>query len=205
MEQTNNAVARRKSSSGENGVYGVVSQSISKKFTFHLDTELGPSEDYRELSNILLDATEYDEVHLLINGPGGYLSTCAQLVNLIQNCAANVTGHLIGPSASAHTFIFLACPSWVVYPHSSLMLHSYSGGVYEKGRNILLSAQATQNFFEEFVQEIYYPFLTEEEVDLIVDGKDLHLHAKDIMPRLERLVAYRETVLASINEPTSVN
>lgn len=201
-----NVIARRKSGNGEVEGYGTVVQAVSHKYTFHLDTELGAPENYRELSTILMNAGPEDEINLFLNGPGGYLSTCAQLVNLIQNSDALVTAHLMGPIASAHTFIFLACNSWVVYPHSSLMMHSYSGGVYEKGKEIIKSALATQSFFEELVQEIYYPFLTEEEVDMIIDGKDIHMQAKEVSKRLIPLVEYRATLASRVqDEPEVIN
>lgn len=201
-----NVIARRKSNTGESEGYGTVSEIVVRKYTFHLDTELGPPENYRELSTILMNAGPDDEVNLFLNGPGGYLSTCAQLVNLIQNSDALVTAHLMGPIASAHTFIFLACNSWVVYPHSSLMMHSYSGGVYEKGKEIIKSALATQSFFEELVQEVYYPFLTEAEVDMIIDGKDIHMQAKEVSKRLTPLVAYRASLAgAAMEEPEVIN
>lgn len=194
-------IARRKP--GDNATaYGTVVQAISNKYTFHLDDAIGPVHEYRDLTRVLLSATEHDEVEIILNGPGGYLDTCSQLVNLIQACSAEVTGILTGPIASAHTFIFLACHSWIVYPHTSMMAHSYSGSVYEKGKEIMKSAQATQIFFEELVNEIYYPFYTEEEVDLILDNKDVHLHAKEITKRLDNLVAYR--LIQQQDKPISV-
>lgn len=197
MNARNISYIGKKSDGSAGYVYGTVKQEARNIYTFHLDNELIEPEAYRDLFTILQDMGELDEMNLMINAPGGRLDACAQMVNLIQNTKGTVIGHLCGPSASAHTFIFLACQSWVVYPHSSMMLHCYSGGVYEKGHEILKSAKATQFFFEELVSDVYYPFCTEEEIALILDNKDIHIHAKEIDERLIRLLEYREKEAAA--------
>lgn len=190
----------KKSGESAGYVYGTVKQESRSIYTFHLDNELEQPSFYRDLFTILQDMGEQDEMHLMINAPGGRLDTCAQMVNLIQNCEGTVVGHLLGPTASAHTFIFLACHAWVVYPHASMMAHSYSGGVYEKGHEILKTARATHKFFEELVMDVYYPFYSEEEIDQIMDNKDIHIHSKDIHDRLENLQKYRETAIEQMTK-----
>ncbi|WLW41291.1 hypothetical protein LPEKDOOE_00206 [Salmonella phage KKP 3953] len=70
----------------------------SNEYTFFFDEELGSPDEYRDLSMILMQAGEDDEINLMINGPGGYVDTAAQLSNLIANCRGTVIGHLLGPS-----------------------------------------------------------------------------------------------------------
>ncbi len=195
----------RKSDGSAGHVYGTVKQEARNIYTFHLDNELIDPAAYRDLFSILRDMGENDEMHLMINAPGGRLDTCAQMVNLIQNTSGTVIGHLLGPSASAHTFILLACHAWVIYPHSSMMAHSYSGGVYEKGNEILKSAQATHKFFEELVTDVYYPFYTEEEIETILDNKDIHIHSKDIEGRLERVLEYRDKLEEELAKKLTIN
>lgn len=169
----------------------------SYKYDYHLDTGLEEIELYRDLTEVLANATEYDEVHLYINGPGGYVSSCLQIVNLIQNCRAQVVGHLLGYCRSAHSFIFLACHSFVVYHNAELMAHNYSGGAWGKGNEVIEMAEANKRIFNRLVDDVYYPFFTEEEVDSIRDNRDIWLSgSEEIMPRIERLVEYREKLAA---------
>lgn len=168
----------------------------SYKYDYHLDTELGFPHEYRDLTNILANATENDEVHLYINGPGGYVTTCLQIVNLIQNCRATVVGHLLGFCRSAHSFIFLACHEFVVYHNSEIMAHCYSGGSWGKGQEIVQHATATREIFERLVTDVYYPFYTEEEVASIMDNRDIYINgSENLMPRINRLVDYRVKLL----------
>ena len=85
------------------------------------------------------------------------------------------------------------------------MAHSYSGGVYEKGNEILKSAQATHKFFEELVTDVYYPFYTEEEIETILDNKDIHIHSKDIEGRLERVLEYRDKLEEELAKKLTIN
>lgn len=180
-----------------------VVSSPSYKYEYHLDTELGEIHEYRDLSEILANATEQDEVHLYINGPGGYVQSCLQIVNMIQNCRALVVGHLLGYCRSAHSFIFLSCHSFVVYHNAEIMAHNYSGGAWGKGSEILEMAEANRRIYNRLVDDIYYPFFTEEEVDSIRDNRDIWLSgAEDIMPRIERLVEYREQLAKDREEAT---
>lgn len=193
MNARNTFTVSSEEAEGAPSVFITVKQESRNIYTCYLDDELDAPRYHRELFSLIQNMGENDEMHLMINAPGGRLDTCSQLVNLIQNTQGTVVGHLLGPSASAHSFIFLACHEWVVYPHSSLMAHCYSGGIYEKGNEILKSAKATQFFFEELVSDVYYPFYTEEEIEDILDNKDIHIHAKDITERLQRVVEFRES------------
>ena len=146
-----------------------VESIVSNVYTYYFDEELGEPSDYRELSNILMSAEETDTVNLIINGPGGDVSTAAQLTSLIQNSRATVIGHLVGPSASAYCSIFLACHGWVVHPSSNLMAHTFPGGVYEKGSVIKKSLEAISRLVEDMMLDLYVPFFSIEEVTDMVE------------------------------------
>lgn len=162
-------------------------------YDYYLDTELGLPHEYRDLYDILITACEDDVVNLFINGPGGYCNTCYQLVNLIRNCKASVIGHLVGRAYSAHSFIFLACHEWSVYPHAEFMAHSYSGGAWGKGIEILQQAKSNMQAFKGLVEGIYYPFLNREEVDELLDNnKDFWITSdEELISRLDCLDQFR--------------
>lgn len=168
----------------------------SNEYTFFFDEELGPPDEYRDLSMILMQAGEDDEINLMINGPGGYVDTAAQLSNLIANCRGTVIGHLLGPSASAYCTIFLSCHGWVVHPHATLMAHQFSGGFAEKGHEIRKAYDSYSTFVEYMMLDIYYPFFSIEEIEEILkDNKNIYLSSKDINVRIERLAKYREGLI----------
>lgn len=172
----------------------------SNEYHYYFDQELGEPCLYRDLSQTLVQAHDGDVINLMINGPGGYVSTATQLVNLIANSRATVVGHLLGPSASAYTSIFLACHAWVVHPHATLMAHTFTGGFYEKGTEIGRSLNSFEEFMDDFMADIYYPFYTEEELeDIIKNNRNLYLNSKEINRRLETVVEYRKAEFEKAN------
>lgn len=174
----------------------------TNEYTFYFDQELGPAEDYRDLSMILVQANEGDVVNLMINGPGGYVDTAAQLSNLISNCRGTVIGHLLGPSASAYCTIFLSCHGWVVHPHSTLMGHTFSGGFCEKGHEIKKAYESYNTFVEDMMLDIYYPFFSIEEIEAMVkENKNIYLNSKEINKRIETLADHREEMLKNSQKP----
>lgn len=166
---------------------------VVNEYTFHFDCELGPAEDYRDLSQVLFEASPDDTINLLINGPGGHVDTAAQLVNLIINCKGTVIGHLVGPSASAYCSIFLACHAWVVHPHATLMAHTFSGGFCEKGNEIRKSYESYTKFVEDMMIDLYYPFFSLEEISSMTDhNKNIYLNSEEIIKRINILAEHRQ-------------
>ncbi|WP_349043588.1 ATP-dependent Clp protease proteolytic subunit [Brucella melitensis] len=174
----------------------------SNEYTFFFDEELGSPDEYRDLSMILMQAGEDDEINLMINGPGGYVDTAAQLSNLIANCRGTVIGHLLGPSASAYCTIFLSCHGWVVHPHATLMGHTFSGGFCEKGQEIKKAYESYNQFVEDMMLDIYYPFFSIEEIEAMVkENKNIYLNSKEINKRIETLADHREEMLKNSQKP----
>lgn len=162
-------------------------------YDYYLDGVLGDTEEYRDLFSVLGSAGPEDTINLHINGPGGYLHTAMQIVNLIRTTEADVIAHLVGHAYSAHSLIFLSCNAWVVHPFSDIMIHAYSGGAWGKGQEIIQQAAAGMEVFKSLATEIYYPFLTEQEVDDLFRNQDFWLtDVSNILERLERLTEFRK-------------
>lgn len=156
--------------------------------TYFLDTGIGEASEYRDLSQILLNAPETDVIRLMINGPGGYLDTAIQLCNLIQTSEAHVEAHILGDACSAQGMIALACHSWVTYPSSRVMLHTYRGGLYGKEPELITSLEANKIRINTFLRGLATDFCTEQElVDMIENGKDIWIQGEDLLARFQNL------------------
>lgn len=162
--------------------------TIGNIHTYFLDENIGEASQYRDLSLLLMTAPEQDTVRLMINGPGGYLTTAVQLCNLIQSCDALVEAHILGDALSAQGMIALACDSWYTYPTSRVMLHTYRGGVYGKAPEIRQSVEADTIQINTFLRDLATHFCTEQELyDMIEHGKDIWLQGEDLTNRLGAL------------------
>lgn len=180
-------------------------QQVLNVYDFYLDDAVSDVTNYRDLCQILIGMQETDTLNIYINSPGGLVDTMVQIVNLIQNCPGTVIGHLVGPSASAACSIFLACHAWMVYPNSMLMGHTYRGASYGKGKNEIQHYHDKFNeFFEEMMLDLYYPFFTEEEMDqMIEEGKDIWLTSKEVSNRVNILADYRLSQVKAIEDAES--
>lgn len=156
--------------------------------TYFLDTDIGAPEEYRDLSQILLNAPETDVIRLMINGPGGLLSTAIQLCNLIQTSNAHVEAHILGDACSAQGMITLACHSWITYPSSRVMLHTYRGGMYGKSNELETSLEADKELINTFLRNLAKDFCTEAELDdMLKNGKDIWVQGDNLLARLNNL------------------
>jgi ATP-dependent protease ClpP protease subunit len=50
-------------------------QTTTNKYYFHLDEEISSPEKYRSMCIILREAQDNDEIHLVINTPGGDIAS----------------------------------------------------------------------------------------------------------------------------------
>lgn len=169
-----------------------VQQSSAQHYTIMCDHPLGDPESIRDWVKIFNSAGPGDIINMYFNGPGGNLFTCIELLALMSNTEATTVGHLMGEACSAHSFLFLACDDWVVNRFTSLMLHSWHGGAYGSGLNVQRQANAVQKTFESMCSEIYYPFLTKEEINEVINNKDKYILAPQIIKRLEGVAKFRD-------------
>jgi len=171
-------------------IYTTVIQKT--KTDIYLSGSIDEPEDYLNELQVLNEAEPDDEIRIRINSPGGTFFVAQQIVNAIRNCKGTVIGVLEGISHSAATLVLLACDSWEVNPGVFLMVHTYSGGSYGKGLELLLSVQAQHDWITNVMRETYEGFLTPEEMVMIEEhGKDLWMETDEILRRLNNVATLR--------------
>jgi ATP-dependent protease ClpP protease subunit len=139
--------------------------------------------EYDELCYKLKFAKEDETFILHINTPGGVIDAALAILDAIANTKARVIGALTGTVASAGTIIALSCHELEVAKYSSFMIHNYSGGTSGKGHEM----KAYQNFVDaelnKTFKEIYKGFLTDDEMDSVIDGKDMWMGRDEVLTR----------------------
>lgn len=166
------------------------------KYRVYLDQPITRANQYRNLVEFLATAGQDDLFELILNGPGGHLTTCVQLIHAIANTEAKVVGHLVGDIASAHSNIFMACHEHVVYPYSCMMVHTFSGGNYGKGEDLVRCAEAWAAQTKALYTDLFAEFLSEEELYMVLHGNnDRYFIGQDIVDRLQKVYAKRNEIL----------
>lgn len=150
-------------------------------------------EQYIDMIQYLREKEQGDEITIVLSGPGGSLNTAIVLMNEIAESKAIVIADIVGSVASGHSMISLACDAVVTHPGSSVMLHTFSGGGYGKGRDGEIHLQHTNKQMEEVFLTHIQGFMTAEEIaDMLEVNRDLYFTGDDLRNRIKGLYKFRQ-------------
>lgn len=171
---------------------------------FYLCGEIGDADDYIEWFHIISNARESDIIKININSPGGNLFTAVQLLQALECSSAHLVMNVAGACMSAATLIFLAGDEYLVNEHSAFLFHNYSGGVIGKGGEMYQSVIHQRKWSEHILRKAYKNFLTEEEINSMIDDKDIWMDCDTVVERLkarnELLEAEADAILTAAEE-----
>lgn len=155
------------------------------------DFLLGPS-NYIDMIHMISNASAEDVIYIHINTKGGDLSTGVQLINAFKSSQAPIVASLEAEAYSLGTLIFLAADEWIVHDNCMMMFHNYSSTAWGKGNEQIAQIEASVKWFSQLANDIYVPFLSEEEVSSILKGEDVWLQTPDIRKRLDKMIKIKE-------------
>jgi ATP-dependent protease ClpP protease subunit len=138
---------------------------------------------YNELCFILATASRGDKITLHINNPGGVIASATMIYNAIITSKASVTAKLSGDVFSAATVIAMACDNIIIAPYTQFMIHNYSGGVIGKGKEAKDQMDFVNNEINESFREYYKGFLTEDEIEDVINDHDIWLNSHQVLER----------------------
>ncbi len=162
----------------------LTSSPIASSHTFYLYDNIGGPSDYIDLVKALRSASEHDTFTIYINCYGGRVDSTIQILSAMKDCRAPITCKAEGVVMSAATFIFLAGDKHEVSDYCEFMFHNYSGGTFGKAHEMKAAVLGSDKVFSQMMKESYHDFLTEKEVDQLIDGKDFYFTSDEIRERL---------------------
>lgn len=168
--------------------------TVQHEWDIYLYGSLKNYKDWIKISDLLYKASEGDRINLYISSPGGRLDITENVINAIRTCKGEVTGILTGHAASGATLLFLSCPSVIVEPHASMMLHYYSSFSYGKGQEIETKTQHHKEHITELMNTYYEGFLSDEELEDMYKGTDFYFSSKEIEKRLEKRMEFHKKI-----------
>ena len=157
-----------------------------RQVSYYICGELKEPQYYTELFFTLRTASETDLIYLHLNSPGGDFNTGLQIINNIAASSARVVTILEARAYSMAALIFLSGDELFVHDNCQLMFHTYSGIFAGKGNEQQAEIAAVGRWFEKVMRRICTPFLTDDEVNLILKGADYWIDSDDITRRLSR-------------------
>lgn len=168
----------------------VVNDVQNKNIKVYLTGAIEEPYHYNEMCYLLGAADEDTTVDIYLNTPGGIIDSAFMIANAINNSKAKVVGHLSGTVASAGTLISMACDELDLTPHLSFMIHNYSGGMAGKGHEMKARQKFTDDHLNDAFKSFYSGFLTEDEMDRVIEGTDLWMNTEEVTERWSNRVDY---------------
>ena len=169
----------------------VFRKQVASIYEFYLSGYIDEPQEYIECFNTIRNAGEEDVIKIYINSPGGDVNTAIQFMRVLGETSATVVGSVEGRCMSAATMIFLCADIFEITPHSLFMFHNYSGGIFGKGGEIYDQAIFERTWSKNFLNHIYKDFLTQKEIESLLDNKDIWLHSDEVQNRCQHLVEMR--------------
>ena len=173
--------------------------------SIYLLGSIGEAEQYVDAFNILRSAKAEDTVKIYINSGGGMYWTAVQFINAIKQSDALVTTQIDGVAHSAASIIFLAADSWIIPSTSSMLCHYITSGYSGKMHEIDQWHTHTDAHFKQLTHDYYKAFMTEKEIEQMIDGKDFWFGGSEIKTRIQKLAKYRDKKIKEEQEKEKEN
>jgi ATP-dependent protease ClpP protease subunit len=165
----------------------------------YLSESITSSDNYTDLLHHLRTASSDDQFRLYLNNFGGYLHTGVQLINAMRDSPAVVITVVDAPVYSMASLLALCGDDIIINNNSYLMFHDYSGGTYGKGNELFIKALNDRQYTAQLFSDYAYPFLSEEEINDIFEGKDLYISAEEARKRMKKVKRMRNNAEIQIS------
>lgn len=163
-------------------------KKVVSVFDVYLSTNVEPSEKYLGLADIFRSASKNDKVVVHLANSGGSCHGCIFLVNAMRDCEAPIDVIVEAPCYSAGACLALAGNSLEMRPNTFLMFHNYASVTGGKGAELKMSIHNAEKWIHTYFKDIHSPFLTDAEIKMIENDKDVYVHAgeKGLKARIRR-------------------
>lgn len=170
----------------QNGNKLFASKPMATFHEFYLTGRIEEADEYISVFDMIRHASEEDVIKIYVNSPGGDLFTALQFGRTMGDSDATIIVSVEGQCCSAATIIALAADMVELSNHCVWMCHNYSSGMIGKGHELHSQAEFERDWSIKLMKDIYDGFLSDKEINAMLDGRDIWLAADDVMKRLEQ-------------------
>ena len=158
------------------------------QYSVNVSQVFGSPHTFDEVIHLLSVATPEDVINFNINSNGGDFYSLVALRNAIRQTEAQVYMNLLGMCASAGSALFLEnADGYKIHEDSCMMIHSMQCGTgYTDANTIATRAEHNKKINERFVRNTYKDFLTEYEIESVLNSKEIYLEDFEIRERLQQ-------------------
>jgi len=186
MEETKLDINLLKALSGKDGVYPP--KALASLHTIYISGEIESSEEYTDVFETIRHAGPNDIIRFHINSQGGDMFTAIQFMRVMKETEAQIICSVEGMCMSAATLLFLGADQWEISDHSVFMFHNYSTLMMGKGGELYDGITHDRKWSANLLQQEYEGLLSPEEINGLLNNKDLWLNADEVLVRLEGFI-----------------
>lgn len=167
----------------------------------YLDTPIYELSYYRDLLHYMRSMEQGDELRIWIDTDGGSTDSALAIAQAMDKSEGDILCIISGKAYSAGGLIALSAPNLIVQENASFMVHtvSYGTGAAKAG-----NLNSMVDFYTKEVNKIIYKyykgFLTDQEIEDVINGKDFWFDSEEIIRRLE----VRSSLLEAAQTPAPV-
>ena len=167
-------------------------QTVQTYITIPIDTNIKDASHYRYCTNRIVNTQEGDIVEFEIHSSGGQYNGLTALLGAALRTEATTVAYINGECHSAASMLALSCDEVHVSPFADMLVHFQSFGSAGKSSDIKAFVEHTHNNGAGVFRDIYEFFLTEDEIESCIEGKELWMDSDEIVRRLVVREAMRE-------------
>jgi len=145
---------------------------------------------YADLMSALEMMEEHDDMVINLQSGGGCVSTTDMLVHSLRKTKGHVHFIATGQIASAATILLLEAHSFELSENFAAMCHCGSTGAHGTLSEFRQAAPFQAKYMEKLIRNTYKGFLTDAEIESMIDGKDVYLDAEQWLDRSEKRNEY---------------
>lgn len=164
----------------------------SNYYKVYIRDDIDSSDYFADLIELLYTASEDDVFNLYFSTNGGMLDATQELLAAMSVTQALIVGHLTNKAVSAGSIIFLNCHQCQVYAGSHMMIHQMSYSTGGGNQNVKGQVDFYSKMNENLVRDNYIGFLTPEEIQDVLNGKDVYLEDVEVAQRLPEYAEFRQ-------------
>ena len=160
---------------------------------------------FSNIISVLGIMKEQDTFVLNLQSGGGNLDASDAILHAMYKCLGHIHVVATGNCSSAATLILLSADSYELSNGFNALLHGGSlgsGGTYSEYRQ---QTAFFNKFMEKTLREAYVGFLTEAEMDSMLDGRDIILDAEGWQERYDKRNEYFKNLMEQPEQKSDIS
>lgn len=156
------------------------------RFDIYLYGEIESTTQFTAAIDAMAQASEGDLVIIHLSTNGGNCDATDTFVQAMRECKGRVIVKATGGVHSAGTIILLEAKEFTLSENFNSLIHNGSYGVGGKSSDVKAQAAFVDKYMDQTARATYEGFLTDAELQQMIDGKDFWLGPAEWMERFNR-------------------